>query len=308
MGFSLLYAFGPSRKKTGAQGLAASEPVNYFVDMSETAPGRPGNLTPEQDEKLRRLWQLVFQVTGVESAAEEASESSSVATESAAAADAKKPKKKRLSLFSRKSKKEAEAEAELVTPSRLITLKETDEDKYGQTKHFYDTLASVTPESIRSTFCNTIKHDNPDALLLRYLRARKWDVEKALVMLVSTLNWRQTEMHVDEDIMLKGEGAALEDENSTDPTAKKLGGDFLAQIRMGKSFVHGIDKDGRPICVVRVRLHQQGEQAEVSLERYIVYLIETCRFLLKPPVDTAVSGSLRIHGIQANSPRLLSLT
>ncbi len=117
--------------------------------------------------------------------------------DSAAVADAKKPKKKRISLFSRKSKKEAEAESDpavAAAPQKLITLKETDEDKYGQTKHFYETLSTQTPESIRATIWSMVKHDNLDALLLRYLRARKWDVEKALVMLISTMNWRRNEM------------------------------------------------------------------------------------------------------------------
>ncbi len=257
--------------------------------MSAVAPGRPGNLTPEQEEKLRRLWHLVFHVGGVDLGEE--TDAADTDTHSSTTTDAKKPKKKRIGLFSRKSKKETEAETEATpaTPSKLITLKESDEDKYGQTKHFYDTLSSQTPEAIRSTIWSMVKHDNPDALLLRYLRARKWDVEKALVMLVSTMNWRLSEMHVDDDIMVRGEGGALEDEASSDAGTKKLGADFLAQIRMGKSYVHGVDKEGRPICVVRVRLHKQGEQAEASLERYTVYLIETCRFLLRPPVDTAVS-------------------
>jgi len=36
-----------------------------------------------------------------------------------------------------------------------------------------------------------------------------------------------------------------------------------------------------------VRLHRQGEHLERALERNTVYLIETARLLLKPPVDTA---------------------
>jgi hypothetical protein len=64
----------------------------------------------------------------------------------------------------------------------------------------------------------------------------------------------------------------------------------MAQIRKGISYVHGHDKQGRPLCFVNVRLHRQGEQAEEALERYTVYLIETCRMVLQPPVDTAVSS------------------
>ncbi|KAK4897270.1 hypothetical protein LTR28_001735, partial [Elasticomyces elasticus] len=132
------------------------------------------------------------------------------------------------------------------------------------------------------------KHDNPDALLLRFLRARKWDVHNALVMLVSTMHWRAVEMHVDDDIMLNGELHALRQSKSAGSKAEQgEGADFLAQMRMGKSFLHGVDREGRPMCFVRVRLHRQGEQSEKSLERYTVYTIETARMMLKPPVDTA---------------------
>lgn len=41
------------------------------------------------------------------------------------------------------------------------------------------------------------------------------------------------------------------------------------------------------MCFVRVRLHKQGEQSEESLERYTVFIIESARMLLSPPVDTA---------------------
>ncbi|CAL3972138.1 unnamed protein product, partial [Diplocarpon coronariae] len=35
------------------------------------------------------------------------------------------------------------------------------------------------------------------------------------------------------------------------------------------------------------RLHKQGEQSEESLERYTVFIIESARMILSPPVDTA---------------------
>jgi hypothetical protein len=262
---------------------------------AQSLPGRPGNLTPEQEEKLRQLWQMIFQVCGVWPT-DHGSAPPSIAEPSADKAEsvkAEKTKKKR-SLFSRKGKKDGETESE--TPAtgsgNVVHVKEGDDDKYGQTKHFYETLANQAPESIRDTIWSMLKHDHPDALVLRFLRARKWDVEKALVMFISTMNWRAHEMHVDDDIMKGGEGAALELENGTDATAR-VARDFLAQTRMGKSFLHGVDKEGRPICVVRVRLHRQGDQVEQSLERYTVWIIETTRMLLQPPVDTAVSVDFR---------------
>jgi len=261
----------------------------------EIAPGRPGNLTPEQEEKLRRLWQLIFQVCGVRRPENGTEAADAAATPAPTPASPEKTKKGRLSIF-RRGRKDSEGDATPAPagPAASVVLtqpKDGEDDKYGQTKHFYDTLASQTPESIRTTIWSMVKHDHPDALVLRFLRARKWDVEKALVMLVSTMNWRAQEMRVDDEIMRNGDAAAAEAEKDTSDLAKqRLGHDFLQQARMGKSFIHGTDKSGRPICYVRARLHKQGEQLEESLEKYTVYVIETCRYLLQPPVDTAASS------------------
>lgn len=258
-----------------------------IVVTPELPPGRPGNLTPDQEEHLRQLWAAIFRVCGVN----DADDASSISTPSIPnvlgdktnQTAEEKPKKRRITLFSRKGHKENASEP--TTPGAIKT--DDAEDKYGQNKEYYDTLANQTPESIRATIWSMVKHDHPDALVLRFLRARKWDVEKALVMLVSTMNWRANEMHVDDDIMKNGEGGAVELETSSDAKVKQLNRDFMAQIRMGKSFLHGVDDKGRPICVVKVRLHHQGEHCEESVEKNTVFIIETARMLLRPPVDTA---------------------
>ncbi|KAI1056302.1 hypothetical protein LB507_002166 [Fusarium sp. FIESC RH6] len=239
----------------------------------QAPPGRPGNLTPEQEEKLRKLWTAVFQLTGV--ADEESSGAELLSPkEDTSSADADPKKKRGFGMF-----KKGKSGASTPTESN-------DEDKYNETKQFHETLAKETPETIRHTIWSMVKHDHPDALVLRFLRARKWDVEKALVMLVATMNWRHNDMKVDADIMKNGDAFAIEDEKTDSPT-KQISADMMKQLRMGKSFLHGTDKQGRPICVVRVRLHKAGQECEESLERYTVYIIETARMTLEPPVDTA---------------------
>lgn len=169
-----------------------------------------------------------------------------------------------------------------------------DDDKFGLTKQFQEILKTNSPESIRESVWGMIKCDHPDTLALRFLRARKWDVNKALVMLISALNWRDKEMHVDSDIMKNGEAGAAAEVPASD-NAKNVGKDFMTQLRMGKSFIHGVDKEGRPICVVRVRLHRGGEQCAESIERYTVHIIETTRLVLSPEVETAVSNTNQQH-------------
>jgi len=252
---------------------------------TEMPPGRPGNLTPEQEEKLRQLWNLILSLGEDASTTAADNTSASIApTETSTAGKDEKPKKKRVSLFSRKDKKEVGSTNSSAT---VQTIKEDGDDKYGQTKQFQEALASQSPEALRAAIWAMVKHDHPDALALRFLRARKWDVEKAYVMMISTMNWRLTEMKVDEEIMRTGEVGALEASKSSDANTKKLGEDFMAQARSGKTFIHGLDKAGRPICQVRARMHRQGEQCEESLEKYTVFLIETARMVLAPPVDTA---------------------
>ncbi|KAH6615719.1 putative phosphatidylinositol transporter protein [Chaetomium sp. MPI-SDFR-AT-0129] len=262
----------------------------------ETAPGRPGNLTTEQEDKLRQLWQLVLQVCAFgqeQNGASEAPSAADTAEKATQEEEAKKEKKSRLSIFSRK-KKDAEPAAAASpgasgNPPIVLNLsKDGDGDKYGQTKQFYETLANMSPQLIRDTIWSMVKHDHPDALLLRFLRARKWDVERALIMMIATMDWRARDYKVDTDIMLNGEGAAVVAEKSaTDSAEKTLGKDFMSQIRKGISYVHGHDKQGRPLCFVNVRKHRAGEETEEALERYTVWLIETCRYVLSPPVDTA---------------------
>lgn len=281
-------------------------------------PGRPETLTPEQEIKLKEFWAAVLHVFGVDTSSAAKSESTDASLASATSTPAansdassiasstkeKKEKEAKKStgglrgFLGRGKKEKSEPASGSSTPTTTseapasavdtvsAALKADGEDKHGQNKAFKAALADLSPEELRTAFWDMVKHDNPDGLLLRFLRARKWDIEKALVMMVSTMHWRLKEMNV-EELTKKGELAAFEDPN---------GDDFYQQVKLGKSFVHGVDKEGRTICYVRARLHRAGEQTEESLERYTVYIMETARLMLKPPVDTAVCSTSTIPG------------
>ncbi|KAL8943277.1 MAG: hypothetical protein Q9216_001188 [Gyalolechia sp. 2 TL-2023] len=247
----------------------STELASSGIMVGPVLPGRPGHLTADQEIKLQELWTATLQVFGVQTL-DRPDDAEDQSPGSSTAAPDKKSKKKKHSMFRRDDGASADPN-----------------DKYGQSKDFQQVLATQDPEKLRTAFWSMVKHDHPDGLLLRFLRARKWDVHNALVMMIATMNWRLKDIHVDDDIMLKGEGQALLDSSSSNAAVKKEGNDFLAQLRLGKSFLHGTDREGRPMCFVRVRLHKQGEQSETSLERYTVYTIETARLLLAPQVDTA---------------------
>lgn len=251
------------------------------IMVASILPGRPGNLTAEQEARLQELWTVTLRVFGVQAPDRPEDVEDQLQPGSGTATPDKKAKKKNSMFRRHKEDNGGGASAD-------------QNDKYGQGKDFQQVLATQDPEKLRNAFWSMVKHDHPDGLLLRFLRARKWDVHNALVMLIATMNWRMKEQLVDDDIMKNGEGQAVADSFSSKAAVKREAEDFLAQLRLGKSFLHGTDREGRPMCVVRVRLHRQGEQSNTSLERYTVYTIETARLLLASNVDTAVSRTVRI--------------
>ncbi|KAJ6261815.1 Patellin-5 [Drechslerella dactyloides] len=278
--------------------------------MAHILPGRPETLTAEQEAKLKEFWNVTLALFKQSAHDLESRPSEDTVAPADPSADTPEPLnrvdselstgKKKRKLFGRSKKdkkdkkdskdsskdasKDVKDSSRLAPPSSGLSnrpspppgLTVDPEDKYNQGKDFKTALASQTAEQLRATFWSFVKYDNPDALLLRFLRARKWDVEKALVMMVSTMHWRGQEVFV-EDIVREGELHAVNNKNDG----------FMHQLRVGKSYIHGVDKENRPVCVVAVRLHRASEQTPESLERYTVYLIETTRMLLKSPVDTA---------------------
>ena len=271
-------------KKTESRGennsIADSQSQQEMVGT--IPPGRPGNLTSDQETKLQELWTATFKVFGVpeldgangpDGPLDQRSTADTVGSE----------KKKKRGLFGRKHKDNETMNGQAKDAPDGMN------DKHGQIKEYQQVLENMAPEDLRLAFWSMVKHDHPDGLLLRFLRARKWDVQNALVMMIATMHWRLQEMHVDDDIVKKGEAGAVADGASSEKKIKRDGDDFMTQLRMGKSFLHGTDREGRPMCVVRVRLHKQGEQTEASLERFTVYFIETTRLMLARGVDTAVS-------------------
>ncbi|GMF94540.1 unnamed protein product [Aspergillus oryzae] len=253
----------------------------------QAAPGTVGNLTPEQEVKLQEFWVLLLKVCGVN--VEGIESNGDVATPPSPSSQKKAAPKRRFTFFGGKSNDEEEDTTANGVTTSIASINITDgDDKYGQSKEFQQAITDMKPEEIRVTLWNMVKQDNPDSLLLRFLRARKWDIKKALIMLVSTIRWRLQDVKVDDDIVKNGELAALEQSKSSDPEEKRKGEEFLKQMRMGKGYIHGVDKDGRPICVIRVRLHKPADQSTDTLDRFTVYTIESARMMLSPPVETAV--------------------
>ncbi|KAH1500077.1 hypothetical protein LV164_000385 [Aspergillus fumigatus] len=243
---------------------------------SNVPEGFLGNLTADQQKKLEQLWTIILTLSD--------------ALTSTTTIDPNEPQHRRNSSLAR-TNTTASKGSTATTPACAAQVS-LHLQRLGlhapEIKQVQHILTQITPEEIRDGLLSTAKHDHPDALLLRFLRARKWDVTKAFVMMLDAILWRMKDFHVDEEVIAKGELHALKASRDTsNAVAAKNGKDFLAQMRMGKAYVHGVDRLGRPIVVIRVQLHKPGAQSEETLNQFIIHVIESVRLLLVPPVETA---------------------
>ncbi|EDO15589.1 hypothetical protein Kpol_483p8 [Vanderwaltozyma polyspora DSM 70294] len=121
-------------------------------------------------------------------------------------------------------------------------------------------------------FWNLLNTESPDSFILRFLRARKWHEGKALSMLVRSLHWRVHDANTVE-IINHGECYAYKH--------KKEG--LIKNLEMQKVVHSGYDLKGRPILMVRVKLHYSKDQSEEELEYYALLIIEQTRLFMKEP-------------------------
>ena len=145
-------------------------------------------------------------------------------------------------------------------------------------------------EKIYAALWSAVQGEHPDTLMLRFLRARKWDVKAgqlflssplsllrimsflAFAMLTRMLKWR-IDLDVD-SITARGE----EHYNENLPG-------FDLQMKSGKAYFHGTDKEARSVFYVHVQMHRSNQQTFEALRTFVIYNMETGRLFLAPPLN-----------------------
>ncbi|CAI7581649.1 unnamed protein product [Penicillium bialowiezense] len=234
-----------------------------MVPISEPQSGYVGKLTPPEEQKLRQFWRILIQ-----------SWDASLPTPIGALEQVKcKSATKGHRIFfslTRSPAQPSEEETSAIPVNLLTSLKALDAGP-GEIKTVQSLLLKFPGRMLRFAFLASLKQDHPDALLLRFLRAEKWNLPKAWIKLVAALNWRINEYKVDKEVLLK---------------EKDYGEQFTLQLSSGKHFFHGCDRWNRPLCIVRVRLHDPTTQSQKPLNDYVVHCIETVRLLQVAPVES----------------------
>ncbi|KAJ5217124.1 hypothetical protein N7468_010132 [Penicillium chermesinum] len=240
----------------------------------KTAPGHVGNLTAAQEENVRQLWKILI----------ESWDKSTGSTERASVAPSGTTNG-RFSLM--RTPTQVKEGASVSLPPKLAASLHDLKTGPNEISAIQSLLPKFPGEQFLAAYLGFLKQDHPDAVLLRYLRAEKWDVSKAWIKLVSALNWRANEYKVDEEVMPKGEPHAVEVlKTSKDASQRKDAEGFMRLVRTGEGHVHGTDKEGRPILVIRAKLHDPSGQTPKGMNDFVIHLLETIRVTLVHPVET----------------------
>ncbi|KAL9560557.1 hypothetical protein PS6_000012 [Mucor atramentarius] len=164
-------------------------------------------------------------------------------------------------------------------------------------------LPMIPGELLREAFWGMVATDNPDSTLLRFLRARKWDLDAAYNMLTNTLRWR-LEMRINEIVSL-GETGLIEE---LEKAKTGLGVAFKKQLEQKMVTLGGPDRRARGVCFVNVQVHHKDNQPLEVMKLLTIYVMETSRVICDYPMETDFEVVKFLVGcFQAYYPETLGL-
>ncbi|KAJ1891910.1 phosphatidylinositol transfer protein csr1 [Kickxella alabastrina] len=261
----------------------ANPVIEQYTTGKPIVDGTFGHLTSEQTAKLQQLWRKLFETfhkpasdlssaplpaEATEASKKEVSRSSSV------------PASGRSSRILKRHTGAKDSPSASPSPASsgwfgwATSSAKAEAPEYRQLVGDEASEASLPPPfvpgqgatTVGEAFWEAALYDHPDVLLLRFLRARKWQVDDALAMFLSCLKWR-----IDEQVnwlVWRGE-AELN----------------LALMRRGMGVVHKTDRLGQPVLHIPVRLNIPSAQPGEQMVEYTLYLMEVARIVLHPPAE-----------------------
>lgn len=219
-----------------------------------TAVPTTGNLTDEQDKKLRAAWKQYFEILDKAKGDNKKGGGGGGGGGDGGEDVVDDPKKAGISNDDN-AKEEAKKQEEQKALNELT-------QQYGT-------------DALRDAFWKFCKLDDPDTCVLRFMRARKWDTDRAIAMLAGCMKWR-----LDNDI----EGLVEQGDIGNDKNIEK----FIEQHTSGKTYAFGSSVEEHPVCYIHVRKHFTKGQPPETMQKFIAYQMETFRLLLVPPNDKVV--------------------
>ncbi|EGF99728.1 uncharacterized protein MELLADRAFT_50630 [Melampsora larici-populina 98AG31] len=144
-------------------------------------------------------------------------------------------------------------------------------------------------EKFAEALWNFTTVDDPDYTCIKFVRARKLNIDEAITMLIECLKWR-IEFNV-ESVIFKGDIGFMSEKGED-------GDAFTKQISCGKTFVQGFSKMGGPVAYVFAKHYKAGEQSPKAMEDFVVYAMESIRmFTINPKSKITVVIDLAGFGL-----------
>lgn len=120
-----------------------------------------------------------------------------------------------------------------------------------EAKEMREFLEKYGGEKLREMFWDMVKGEHPDAVMLRFLRARKWDIDRAIAVIGSTAAFR-----ADNNVKEINKGGEL-------AFIKTRGA--MNILKNGISYVYGATPAGEPIYLIEVGSHFSHNQTQEEL-------------------------------------------
>lgn len=133
--------------------------------------------------------------------------------------------------------------------------------KYLLTK-ISDSTTNILENRLGDELFFLFGRDNPDLILLRWLKARQWNVSLAVDFLLNTLEWR-IKFNI-RKLLKNGENDLNEEE-----------------LQTNKTYHLGFDREDYPITYVHANRHFKGQFPFETTEKFIVLNMELGRFSFK---------------------------
>ncbi|KAF9583518.1 hypothetical protein BGW38_009285 [Lunasporangiospora selenospora] len=224
--------------------------MSTYVQPVPVTDGRLGHLTPEQTEKLQQFWVRLYDIFDGKTAFDQTAPSSFKGQNRDE--DTPKEAPKSGGWFSRGK----------ATPA-------------AETASVSEPAPRFTGADLYKTYWKLTMMDHPDLIVLKFIRARKWNLDDAMKMFLNALKWRIVE-RLDELVELSDE--------ELDAKYPK----FIEQMKLGKGYLRGADPLDRPMSVVNTRLHHKNDQPPETIHRFTLYTMECGRMVLPQGAETVI--------------------
>lgn len=140
----------------------------------------------------------------------------------------------------------------------------------------FEKITNLDANNLYKEFWDMLRLESPDCNLLRFARARKFHLKEVIKLLSRNFRFR-LERGINEYVN-RGEFGVFHD------THQSLG--LMKNLELQKVALAYHDKNGRPIILVRPKLHFSKDQTEEELEKFAIYIIELTRLFMREGTAT----------------------